>query len=312
MTSKTGFVYSPYYLKHDTGHHPESPKRLQAIIDILKETSLYNKLIHLDPYKATEQEISLIHDADYAKEVWKKCTQNIRNIDMDTVICEESYNVALVAVGGVLRAVDAIVNGEVKNVFCAIRPPGHHAEIAQGMGFCLFNNIAIGARYAQNKYKIKKILIIDWDAHHGNGTQHIFYDDPSVLYFSIHQFPHYPGTGRKEETGSGKGKGFTINIPVKSGINEEDFIKYFSDGLLPEAEKFKPDLIMISAGFDSHKEDFLAQLPVTESGYVKMTEIVKKLADKTCSGKIISVLEGGYNLKALARSVCVHIESLTK
>ncbi|MBI4651298.1 histone deacetylase [Candidatus Desantisbacteria bacterium] len=310
MKYKTGFVYSPYYLEHNTGHHPENPKRLQSIIKELKEKKIFEKLLHIDPYKATEQDISLAHDTDYAKEVWKKCVQKISNIDVDTVICEESYNVALMAVGGVMRGVDAVAGGEVENVFCAVRPPGHHAEKACGMGFCLFNNIAIGARYAQKKYGLKKILIVDWDAHHGNGTQNIFYSDPSVLYFSIHQFPHYPGTGKKEETGTGEGKGFTVNVPVNAGISEEDFLKKFSEELIPHAKKFKPDLFMISAGFDSHFEDFLASLPLTDKGFAMMTEIVKNLAKESCNGKIVSVLEGGYNLKALARAAALHIEIL--
>ncbi|MBI5416591.1 histone deacetylase [Candidatus Poribacteria bacterium] len=312
MNHITALIYTPYYLEHNTGHHPENSKRLQVIIDELKKRALYDKLLHLEPYKATEQDLALAHDPDYAKEVWKKCAQKVSNLDMDTVICEDSYNVALMAVGGVMRAVDIVAKGEICNAFCAIRPPGHHAETSRGMGFCLFNNIAIGARYAQKKYNLKKILIIDWDAHHGNGTQEIFYNDPSVLYFSIHQFPHYPGTGKKEETGSGAGKGFTVNVPVKTGISEEEFIEKFSKTLLPKANEFQPDLIMISAGFDSHKEDFLAQLPLTDSGFVKLTEIVKKIAKENCQCKIISVLEGGYNLKALARSVCLHIESLMK
>ncbi len=312
MESKTALIYTHYYIEHDTGHHPESPKRLQAIIKELHDKNIYNKLLVIAPYKATEQDISLVHDADYAKDVWKKCTQRVTNLDVDTVICPESYNVALMAAGGVMRAVDAVMNEECINAFCAVRPPGHHAAIARGMGFCLFNNIAIGARYAQKKYNLRRILIIDWDAHHGNGTQEIFYSDPSVLYFSIHQSPHYPGTGMEDETGTGKGKGFTINVPVKSGISETEFIEKFSHKLLNHAKSFNPELIMISAGFDSHCEDFLASLPLTDTGFVKLTEIVKELANKTCNGKIVSVLEGGYNLKALARAVGLHIETLIK
>ena len=214
--------------------------------------------------------------------------------------------------GESLIAADAIMKEKITNAFCAIRPPGHHAEKNRALGFCLFNNIAITAKYLQQKHAIEKILIIDWDVHHGNGTQNAFYEDATVFYFSIHQSPHYPGTGLINETGIRKGERFTLNVPLTAGHGDEDYIEAFQSKLLPAANKFKPDFILISAGFDAHRDDPLAGMQLTETGFAKLTEIAADLADEFCNGKIISFLEGGYNLEKLAASVAAHIEILIK
>jgi acetoin utilization deacetylase AcuC-like enzyme len=209
-----------------------------------------------------------------------------------------------------LAALDEVLGKRVNNAFCAVRPPGHHAETERAMGFCIFNNVAIGARYAQMNHKLKKILIVDWDAHHGNGTQHIFYEDPTVFYFSVHQFPHYPGTGSDEEEGEGEGKGFTLNMPMCAGSGDLEYIEVFENILYPEAIKFSPDLILISAGFDGHKDDPLSNLNLSAGGFKRFTQVVLKVAEECCEGRVVSVLEGGYNLKAFSESISSHLSAL--
>jgi acetoin utilization deacetylase AcuC-like enzyme len=216
----------------------------------------------------------------------------------------------LLAVGGALQAVDQVVDRRVRNAFVALRPPGHHAERDRAMGFCLFNNVAIAARYAQQQYGLKRVLIVDWDVHHGNGTQHAFEDDPSVLFFSTHQYPFYPGTGRASERGNGPGLGYTVNVPLAAGCGDQEYIEVFEKILYPAAQAFRPDLVLISAGFDAHREDPLAGMLVTEGGYERMTTIVREIAEQCCAGRLVSLLEGGYNLEALARSVERHLRTL--
>jgi acetoin utilization deacetylase AcuC-like enzyme len=312
MTSKTGFVYHEHFLDHDTGYgHPERPDRLRSIVSHLKETGLWNNLQHLMINPAAEEHILNVHTKRHVTYVKQACEQGIEVLDQgDTRVCKDSFEVALLAAGGVLAGVDAVLSGVLKNVFCAIRPPGHHAESNTVMGFCLFNNVAVAARYAQEKYGVGKVLILDWDVHHGNGTQEIFYSDPSVLYISTHQYPFYPGTGSKEENGEGEGKGYTLNIPMRAGSGEKEYLEAFQKEIIPAIERYRPELIVISAGFDSHKDDPLANINLTEESFAKMTTIVMELAEKYCSGKIVSVLEGGYNLQALARSVKEHVNKL--
>ncbi len=233
------------------------------------------------------------------------------NLDPDTTCSPGSLFSAESAVAGVLTAIDGIMDQNIQNAFCAIRPPGHHAEPDHAMGFCLFNNIAIGARYLQLKYHLKKILILDWDVHHGNGTQHAFYDDPSVFYFSTHQFPCYPGTGSLEERGIGMGEGLTQNYPLRVGAGDSELLNIFERELAKAVSSFKPDFILISAGFDAHQEDPLASLEVTDTGFEEMTKIVHSLALTHCGGRIVSCLEGGYHLEALARSVQRHLTVLS-
>jgi acetoin utilization deacetylase AcuC-like enzyme len=228
----------------------------------------------------------------------------------DTTVSAESFDVALLAVGSSLAAIDAVASGILQNAFCAVRPPGHHATKKQPMGFCLFNNTAIAARYAQEHHGIGRIAIIDWDVHHGNGTQEIFYDDPSVLFISLHQYPFFPGTGSRAERGEGKGEGFTLNLPMRAGTEEPEYVEAFQKEILPMLDMFRPELILISAGFDAHREDPLGNINLSEESFKKMTLMTMESADKHCHGKIVSILEGGYNLSSLSKSVEVHLKAL--
>jgi acetoin utilization deacetylase AcuC-like enzyme len=263
--------------------------------------------------------LTTVHTPQYVQRVRKGCQKGEKYLDsMDTHISPKSYDVAVTAVGGVLLAIDGTMEGKFRNAFCAIRPPGHHAIKDRAMGFCLFNNVAIGTRYIQQKYGLSKVLIVDWDVHHGNGTQDLFYDDPTVLYFSIHQYTFYPGSGywwmggSEEEKGTGKGFGYNINVPLKAGGGDNVYQKAFELRLRPKAIEFNPDFVLISAGFDAHKDDPLGEMNVTAGGFAEMTSIVKELAEKCCEGRLVSVLEGGYNLDGLADSVEAHISVLQK
>jgi len=309
---KTGFVFHKKYLEHYTGEgHPERPERLDAIIKYLKDTDIYSKLKHIEPSPAEIEWIATNHTLEYIKYADDACKQGRRYLHYsDTGISSSSYEAAVLAVGGVLEAIDAVMNKEVDNAFCAVRPPGHHALKNRATGFCLFNNVAIGARYLQKKYNLSKILIVDWDVHHGNGTQDAFYEESSVMYFSTHQFPFYPGTGSEEEKGSGEGVGYTVNAPLPAGCGDAEYIEVFNKKLKPEALKFKPEFIIISAGFDPYKGDPLGGMNVTAKGFAELTRIVKQIAEKLCDGKIVSVLEGGYSLKGLSESVNAHISVL--
>jgi acetoin utilization deacetylase AcuC-like enzyme len=307
----TGLVYHSDYLKHDPGHnHPESSERLSFLIDYLEKKELLSKLKNIEPYFASVEWLETVHDPSYIKMVEKICKNGGGMLDPDTHVGPESYKIALLAVGGVMAAVDEVMSQKIKNAFCAIRPPGHHAEKDRAMGFCIFNNVAIGARYVQKEFGLKKVFIVDWDVHHGNGTQHIFWTDPSVFYFSIHQFPHYPGTGSENEAGEGEGEGFTFNMPMCAGSGELEYIEAFENILYPVAVKFSPDFIFISAGFDAHEKDPLAEINLSETGYKKMTEVITKLASECCEGRLVSVLEGGYDLTSLSASVEKHIRAL--
>jgi acetoin utilization deacetylase AcuC-like enzyme len=313
MEKKTAFIYSETYLKHDTGKsHPERKERLTAIVEHLNRTGLMEELIQVPIRLPTRQEIALVHPESYIDQLQRDIEGGATYLDPDTRVSPESYEVALQAVGGVLTAVDQVLQGQVHTAFCAVRPPGHHAEPNRAMGFCLFNNVAIAARYAQHTYNLEKILIIDWDVHHGNGTQDIFYEDPTVFYFSIHQYPWYPGTGGSEERGAGKGKGFTLNIPVPAGTGDQEYISVFNSILRKQALAYAPDLILISAGFDAHRDDPLSHTRVTTEGFRSLSEIVSQIAQEKCDSRIVSVLEGGYNLQALAESVEAHLRVLRR
>ncbi|HWP82375.1 MAG TPA: histone deacetylase [Bacteroidota bacterium] len=266
---------------------------------------------HVLPERATVEEISAVHPVSYVEMIERRCKAGERVLDFgDTHVCADSYEIALLAAGGVLRGVDEVLQGKSKAAFCAIRPPGHHAESATVMGFCLFNNVAVGARYAQKNYGVKRVVILDWDVHHGNGTQEIFYEDDSVFYISLHQYPFYPGTGSANETGKGKGEGFTLNCPMSAGAGDREYREAFARKILPAIDLFKPELVMISAGFDAHKDDPLANIELTEDSFGWMTETMCEVAENYSRGKIVSVLEGGYNLEALARSVEMHVKKL--
>src|SRR5215470_12666996 len=296
---------------HDPGRgHPESPARLKAVLSALEAPAFAGLERRIAPLAEIEQ-IARVHARPYVDRVLQAIpSSGYVGFDPDTIASPGSGEAALRAAGAVTAAVDAVVAGEARNAFCAVRPPGHHAEAGRAMGFCLFNNVAIAARYAQNRYGLQRILIVDWDVHHGNGTQHSFEDDPSVLFFSTHQFPHYPGTGRGTERGTGAGEGFTINVPMKAGGGDEDYQAVFHKPLVPAADTYKPDFVMISAGFDAHKDDPLASMELTDAGYAELTAIVAGIAKRYAHARILSTLEGGYNLTALAASVDSHLTAL--
>ena len=308
--NKTGYIFHPQYLKHDTQSHPENSGRLRAIQDRIKSSEIYPHLHFPEPRFATDDELKKNHDIDHINHVRNSCQNGTQNLDGDTVICSESWDAAILSAGGGLTAVDKIISGELDNAFAAVRPPGHHAEKNHAMGFCLFNNVAIAARYAINKHKLNRVCIVDWDVHHGNGTQHSFYSDPSVFYSSIHQYPFYPGTGDKIETGTGDGLGTTLNFPLDAFSEDSTYLDIIGNKLIPKIQHFKPDLIIISAGFDAHEDDPLGQMKVSSDCYRKMTSMILKLAEEVCDGRLLSMLEGGYNHKALADSVLNHVDAL--
>lgn len=309
---KTGLVYDPRYLEHDMGMgHPESPNRLLAIVQQLEQSGTMAQLTRIAPRMAEDDWIAKVHTVAYLASLKQHAPASGRvSLDPDTSMSPGSLTAAYLAAGGALAGVDAIMNREVEHVFCAVRPPGHHAEANRAMGFCLLNNVAIAARYAQKKHGLSRVLIVDWDVHHGNGTQHSFEDDPSVLFFSTHQFPHYPGTGRESEHGRGAGEGYTINVPMEAGEGDDEYRAVFQKVLVPAADEFKPELVIISAGFDAHKDDPLASMGLTEAGYADLTGIVAGIARRHAQGRILSSLEGGYNLTALAASVDAHVRGL--
>ena len=298
-----GYVYDPIYLKHDTGQHVEVAARLEAITSHLEQTGLIKQLTPLKPRPATVAEIALVHTQGYIKEIEETAQRGGGWLDPDTVMSAGSYEAALYAAGGLIRAVESVMEGEVDSAFALVRPPGHHATPRRAMGFCLFNNIAIAAHYALAEYKLERILIIDFDVHHGNGTQDAFYDNPQVTYISTHEYPFYPGTGSIEETGSGAARGASINIPLPAGCGDAEYQKVFGQIIAPAARRFNPQLILVSAGYDAHRADPLAMMEVTVNGFIQIAETIKSLADELCGGRLALTLEGGYNLDALAASV---------
>ncbi|OEU46461.1 MAG: histone deacetylase [Desulfobulbaceae bacterium S3730MH12] len=309
---RTGFVYDERYLLHDTGeYHPESPERLKAIYKGLSESGLLDKLTMIAAEKANQRWIEAVHNIRYIMRFEETCIMGLSEFDhSDNAICRDTYGVALLAVGGVLKAIDEVMAGNVDNAFCAVRPPGHHAEVDSPMGFCYFNNVAIGARYLQKQYGIERVGIIDFDVHHGNGTQHIFDQDPSVFYYSIHEHPSfaYPGTGREFETGVANGTGFTLNSPVLPGKGDDEYRKMLMQDMVPAFKQFKPEVILLSAGFDAHVSDLMSGTNLTTDGYDFVTEVIVNLVNKFADGRVISVLEGGYNLDVLPLLVENHIK----
>jgi acetoin utilization deacetylase AcuC-like enzyme len=309
---RVGFVYDPRYLGHEMGpSHPESPERLRAICGQLQSSGTWSRLHQLTPRRAERRWIELIHDSSYIDNLERRSpAEGYAALDPDTSMCPGSLEAAYFAAGGALVAVDAIMNGDIDQAFCAVRPPGHHAEADTAKGFCFLNTVAIAARYIQQQYGVQRVLIVDWDVHHGNGTQHAFYHDASVLFFSTHQFPFYPGTGRATETGEGPGKGLTINVPLSGGQGDDEYRDVFQKVLIPAADVFQPEFVLISAGFDAHRDDPLASMELTEQGYAELTGMVASIAKNYSRGRMLGCLEGGYHLRALAESVDQHLLAL--
>lgn len=311
MSSKTGVVCHDLYKQHLADFpHVESPERLRVIYDMLEAEDMAGKFVTISPRSATHDELAWIHSPSHIERVAATDGKAHASLDPDTQTTPHSYQAAILAVGGLFSLVDKIVDGTIKNGFALVRPPGHHAEKDRAMGFCLFNNVALGARYAMKTYGLKKILIVDWDLHHGNATQHSFYEDPDVLYFSTHQYPHYPGTGSLEEVGRGNGKGFTVNVPLFPGHGDTEFFKIFEQVLCPIGRAFKPELIFVSAGFDTYVADPLGGMRVTPEGYAAMTRLIMQLAGACSSGRVAITLEGGYHLTGLRESVKAVLKEL--
>lgn len=310
----TAIVHHPIYEKHDTGPgHPEMPERYRVVVDALKaDERLWNSLKEITPEKASQGVVQAAHTKEHFKRVEGAFANGLDRLDADTTISMQSFDASLVAAGGAIAAVDAVMQGEARNAFVAVRPPGHHATAERAMGFCIFNNVAVAARYAQNRYKeIDRVAVVDWDVHHGNGTQGIFYTDPTVFFFSMHQYPWYPGTGARGETGHGKGLGTTLNVPVKAFTKAKDQLSAFDAAIGEIAAKMKPDMIFLSAGFDAHRTDPLGQLQLEDPDYVSMTRTMMEWADEACGGRLISCLEGGYNLETLGPTVREHVATLS-
>ncbi len=308
------FYFHPIFLEHLKGlRHPENPNRLKIIIDHLKENNLWEKLQILTPKAAELKWIETNHSSAYIEGVRKACEHAPVVLDGgDTLVTEKSYQAGLYAVGACLAGIDDLVNERANAVFCAVRPPGHHAEFDEAMGFCLFNNVAIAARYAIDRYALQRIFILDWDVHQGNGTHHSFYSTPEVYFCSIHQWPLYPGIGSAKERGRGLGKGYTLNIPLPQDSADEIYLKVLTEQILPEMRLYRPDLLIISAGFDAHANDPLAQMLLSTEAFREMTRMVRKEMQAINGGKILSVLEGGYHHKNLAESVQAHLEALVE
>jgi len=298
---RSGIVYHEDFLLHNNFYHPECKERLEAVMEKLKEKKVLPLLDVVAPReRAPEETIALVHSPEYIKSVQHACQSSVRQLDMDTYLTPETYEVARLAVQGGLDAVDKVMCGELDRVFALLRPPGHHAEPNRGMGFCIFNNIAIASRYLQKKYGLRRIMIVDWDVHHGNSTQHVFEEEAGVLFFSVHQSPAYPGTGGIREVGRGEGEGYTINAPLPPGCGDKDYIALFNKIVLPVMDEYKPEMLLVSAGQDAYVGDPLASMNLSLQCYSQMTELLVKGAEKNTGGKIIFFLEGGYNVDAQA------------
>ena len=308
--TRTGVVVDRAYLKHEPGEfHPERPERIGVLLNLAEQLD-EQKFQLLAPAAADRFEIESCHSADYVALVEATSKANQHALDGDTITCRDSFGVGLLAVGGLLRLLDAIAAAETANGFALVRPPGHHALKNRAMGFCLFNSIAIGARHLKRVHGAKRILIVDWDVHHGNGTQEAFYDDASVLFISTHQFPFYPGTGAIDEIGVNGGEGYTINVPLPAGCGDAEYLRVFEEIVVPAANKFEPEWILVSAGFDPHRRDPLGGMKVTDEGFGAMAQILLRLAERHAGGKIAFLLEGGYDLAALSKSVAAVLNAM--
>jgi len=309
----TAIVHHPIFREHDTGPgHPETPSRYQVVMDALRgDAALWSSLVEVQAREAPRGDIQAAHSPQLYKHIERVVSEGIGYLDADTTVSLRSFDAAKHAAGAPCQAIDLIMKGEVSNAFVPVRPPGHHATEERAMGFCLFNNVAVAARYAQQHYpEIERVAIIDWDVHHGNGTQGIFYADPSVYFFSSHQYPWYPGTGTRGEKGTSRGLGYTMNLPLRAATPAVEQKRAFEAALEEMSTNFSPDLIIISAGFDSHIGDPLGQLLLKDEDFVTMTHAVKQWAASSCQGRLVSCLEGGYNLETLGETVRAHVEEL--
>jgi acetoin utilization deacetylase AcuC-like enzyme len=303
----------PLFLKHDTGpHHPERADRLRAISGMLEKTGL-GKLCNHGQYKPlAEETVAKVHEPRLVSQIKQVAAHGGRRVEADTVVSADSFTVALAAAGACVAAVDAVLTGKDHTALCLVRPPGHHATKTESMGFCLFNNIALAAQHAKSQHGLTRVLIVDWDVHHGNGTQDIFYEDPQVVFYSIHRYGRgfYPGTGADNETGRGAGLGYTFNAPIRFGTERKDYHSRFLNVLEKAADKIKPELVLVSAGFDAHAKDPIGSLGLEAEDFTKLTREVLAVAKTHAQGRVVSCLEGGYNLAALAESVQTHLEQL--
>jgi len=308
----TGFIFDPKFLQHATGHgHPERPERASAVMAYLGKLPWMQELRRLAPRPADPRWVESIHSSDYIKRAAAASRDGLPYLDsMDVAISPRSYDVALLAAGAPLVLADAIMAGEIQNGFALVRPPGHHAEKDTALGFCLFNNVAILARYLQKQFGVEKIAIVDWDVHHGNCTQHAFESDPSVLYISTYQYPFYPGTGAASEQGEGKGRGSVVNCPMPAGATDSAYERAFAERIIPALNAFAPQAVLISAGFDAHRDDPLAQVELSTNSFRWMTRQVIEIAERHAGGRIISLLEGGYNLSRIGECVAVHLDEM--
>ncbi len=308
--NKIGIVYHKDYLIHTRGHHPERKERLEHITAALEKQGVSKNLEMLEPDPASVDDIALVHDSDYIRTIEEACNSGQRNLDMDTYIVPESYRVALLSAGGVLTGLREIMGSGPDKVFALNRPPGHHAEKNRAMGFCLFNNVAVAAEVAKRDYGLKRIAIVDWDVHHGNGTQHSFEDDAEVLFISTHQSPFYPGTGHLKDVGRGAGAGFTVNMPMPPGSGDVEYAIFFDQIIIPILDHFQPELLLISSGYDAYRHDPLAGMSLTHQGFYNMADSLKQAAERHCQGRLLLCLEGGYHLEGQAGAVIQVLNAL--
>jgi acetoin utilization deacetylase AcuC-like enzyme len=307
---QTGLIYDPAYLNHNTGGHPESGDRVAYAYSILKKAGLLENIVAIKPRLASLEEIELVHIPGYITRLRDFSNRGGGSYGPDNIVSRGTFDTAMLAAGGILSAVDAVMERKVEGAYALVRPPGHHARPGQAMGFCFFNNIAIGARFAAKKYGLNRILLVDWDEHHGNGTEEIFYNESSVLYFSVHRDGNYPGTGQIEQVGEGAGAGFNINVPLPRRCSDDDYEYVFRQILQPVANEYKPELVLVSAGMDTHAKDPIGQMNMSGPGYSRLAAVILEIASRWCGGATVFVLEGGYNLQALAEGVLAVINTM--
>ena len=299
----TGYVYHPIFLEHNWPHHPENARRLEYTMDVLRQSGVLDRLVQVEPRPATVEELERVHTPAHVEQVRQVAERGGGHLDADTYVNARSYDAACMAAGGLLAAVEAMMAGEIENGFALLRPPGHHATPSRGMGFCLFNNVAVAARHALAQPGIERIFIADFDVHHGNGTQDIFERDPQVFYFSTHEYPFYPGTGHWSEVGRGEGEGTVLNVPLPAGVGDAGYARVFRELVWPLARRFQPDLMLVSAGYDAHWQDPLAMMLLSLTGYAHLARELVGMAQELCQGRILFALEGGYNLDVLANGI---------